>query len=164
MSIRSGLILALVIVACVAALLWQGLSHAKQVSELEQQAAQYRAEVEAEKLAGLTRLRQLEGAFNDTYQTALYAASDRDRALRSDLAAVRDASAGLRAQAADAARRLAQATAPAVLEYANTLGVVFAECQTRYGELAAQADGHASDARTLIEAWPSYEVSDSAEP
>lgn len=154
MSIRSGLILALVIVACVAALLWQGLSHAKQVSELEKQATQYRAEVEAEKLAGLTRLRQLEGSFNDKYQAALNAASDRERALRSDLAAVRDASAGLRAQAADAARRLAQAPAPAVLEYANTLGDVFAECSARYGEVAAAADGHASDARALIEAWP----------
>lgn len=154
MSIRSGLILALVVVTCAAALLWQSRAHTAEVAEIEKEAAQYRAEVEAEKLAGLTLLRDIEGNFNDKYQTALNQARDRERALRADLAAVRDASEGLRAQAADAARRLAKAPAPAVLEYANTLGVVFADCQTRYGEVAAQADGHASDARTLIEAWP----------
>lgn len=118
------------------------------------QVAEMRLEWQDEREANTQRIRIVEGELNDKYQTALNQARDRERALRADLAALRDASAGLRAQAADAARRLAKAPAPAVLEYANTLSVVFDECQARYGEVAAKADGHSSDARTLIEAWP----------
>lgn len=146
--------LALVIVAGLAALLWQDRAHTAQVAELEKEAAQYRAEVEAEKMAGLSRLRDLEGIFNDKYQTALNAASDRERALRDDLAAVRGASERLRAQTEDAASRLAQAPAPAVLEYSLAATDVFNDCQARYGAMAETADRHAGDVRTLIEAWP----------
>ena len=118
------------------------------------EASQYRAEVLAEKAAAAERVRKVEGDFNAKYQAALNAGRDRERVLRADLVAVRDAASGLRTQAAEAARRLAQAPAPAVLDYANTLGDVFADCAARYGEVAAQADGHASDARTILEAWP----------
>ena len=118
------------------------------------EASRYRAEVLAEKAAASERVRKVEGDFNAKYQAAINAARDRESGLRADLVAVRDAAASVRTQAAEAARRLAQAPAPAVLDYANTLGDVFAECSARYGEVAQAADGHASDARTLIEAWP----------
>lgn len=116
--------------------------------------SEYQAEVMAEREAASARVRKVEGDFNAKYQSALNAGRDRERVLRADLVAVRDAAASVRTQAAEAARRLAQAPAPAVLEYANTLGDVFAECSARYGAVATAADGHASDARTLIEAWP----------
>ena len=118
------------------------------------EASRYRAEVLAEKASAAERVRKVEGDFNAKYQAAINAARDRERTLRADLVAVRDAASGLRTQAAEAARRLAQAPAPAVLDYANTLGDVFAECSARYGEVAQASDGHASDARTLVEAWP----------
>lgn len=118
------------------------------------EASQYRAEVLAEKAAASERVRKVEGDWNAKYQAALNAGRDRERVLRADLVAVRDAASGLRTQAAEAARRLAQSPAPAVLDYANTLGDVFAECSARYGEVAQAADGHASDARTILEAWP----------
>jgi len=125
-----------------------------QLAEVRLESSQYRAEVLAEKASAAERVRKVEGDWNAKYQAALNAGRDRERVLRADLVAVRDAASGLRTQAAEAARRLAQAPAPAVLEYANTLGDVFAECSARYAEVAAAADGHASDARTLIEAWP----------
>ena len=37
---------------------------------------------------------------------------------------------------------------------AATAGDLLAECAAAHAELARAADGHASDARTLIEAWP----------
>ena len=116
--------------------------------------SEYRAEVMAEREAESARVRKVEGDWNVKYQTAVNSARDRERTLRADLVAVRDAAASVRTQAAEAASRLAQAPAPAVLEYANTLGDVFAECSARYGEVAQAADGHASDARAILEAWP----------
>ena len=45
--------------------------------------------------------------------------------------------------------------AAAVAEYASTAGELLAQCGAEITELAAKADGHANDVRTLIEAWPS---------
>ena len=137
---------------------------AGRIADADADAARYRAEVEAEKLAGLNRLRDLEGAMNDKYQTAINQARDRERALRSDLAAVRDASAGLRAQAADASRRLAQAPAPAVLEYGIVANELFSECVDAYQDMAGKAQSHSADVRLMIDAWPAYEVSEPPEP
>lgn len=125
-----------------------------QLAEVQAESSQYRAEVLAEKAAASERVRKVEGDWNAKYQTAVNASRDRERVLRADLVAVRDAAASVRTQAAEAARRLAKAPAPAVLEYANALGGVFAECSARYGEVAEAADGHRGDAQTLIEAWP----------
>jgi len=126
---------------------FQDARHEAELSDMRLHAAE-------EKGASLIKIRQIEGELNEKYTQALNSARDRERDLRADVAALRDSAASVRTQAAEAARRLADAPVPAVLEYANTLGDVFAECSARYGEVAAQADGHASDARTLIEAWP----------
>jgi len=37
---------------------------------------------------------------------------------------------------------------------AAALTALLGECSAKYGDLAEKADGHASDARTLTEAWP----------
>lgn len=95
-------------------------------------------------------------AITKTYQGALNAARTRETTLRRDLDSARAESDSLRAQSADAARRLASAAPAAVLEYALAANDVLDHCQREYQELAGKADGHASDARTLIEAWPSY--------
>lgn len=60
----------------------------------------------------------------------------------------------LRDQLATARAGLPQATCEAARNYAATLSDVFGSCTARLAELAKQADGHASDVRTMIEAWP----------
>lgn len=98
-------------------------------------------------------------AITKTYQGALNAARTRETALRRDVDSARSESDSLRAQSADAARKLASAAPAAVLEYAVAVNELLGQCQREYQGLAGKADGHASDARTLIDAWPAYEAS-----
>ena len=119
-------------------------------AELAEQALTHKtAELDA-----VSRVRSDERAITKTYQEALNAARIRENTLRRDVAAAGAQSDGLREQAAEAARRLAAAPPSAVLEYATALGAVFEDCRAAYAELVPKADGHASDARTLREAWP----------
>ena len=66
------------------------------------------------------------------------ARNERDR-LRDDLIASRSS--------------FAQATDTSLAQYTNTLSVVFEQCTREYSELAAKADGHATDAQSLFTAW-----------
>jgi len=142
--------------AVAAALAWQF-----QGARLGAELAEARAEAISDKLAVSTaqraadaRVRSAEQTMNTKYQGALNAARDREALLRRDrdhLLAVAD---GLREQSADAARRLASAPPAAVIEYATALGVVFEDCRAAYGDMAANAAGHATDVQTLGAAWP----------
>lgn len=91
-------------------------------------------------------LQQIRKAQYDAEQreTALLAASDAAaataRRLRNDLAAARN--------------RLSAATAEACRATASTALELLGTCADEYRAVAAAADGHASDARTLIESWP----------
>ena len=85
---------------------------------------------------------------------AIQQAQERAQQNAAAAAAARRAADGLRAQLASA-QRIASATPAAVAEYATTSGELLAECGAEITELAAKADGHANDVRTLIEAWPS---------
>ena len=118
------------------------------------ESSQYRAEVLAEKAAASERVRKVEGDFNAKYQAALNAGRDRERVLRADLVAVRDASQRLRDQQADAATRIATAPTSTLADYTITLSAVFEDCRAAYAEMGEVAQRHADDARTLIEAWP----------
>lgn len=97
---------------------------------------------------------QAERAISVNYQGALNAARVRETSLRRDLAVAGAESDGLRAQLSDGARRIADAPHAAVTEYATATSELFADCSRSYQELAGKADGHASDVRTLREAWP----------
>ena len=68
--------------------------------------------------------------------------------------ALRDELDGLRGGLADVPDRIRSATREAVNQYAATATVVFGECAARYSELAENAQGHASDVQTLMDAWP----------
>ncbi len=46
------------------------------------------------------------------------------------------------------------ATVDALRSTTAALTTVFADCQERYTTLAKAADGHASDVKTLMDAWP----------
>jgi len=50
--------------------------------------------------------------------------------------------------------RISAATVTSLREYTATLATVFGECVAEVERLAAAADGHALDSRTLNGAWP----------
>lgn len=56
--------------------------------------------------------------------------------------------------AADSAIRSAQSSHAACQSVAATSTDLLKQCSARYSDVAAAADGHASDAMTLREAWP----------
>lgn len=125
----------------------QGWRLGGQITALQAQHAAAQAKAEAD-----ARAAQL--TIDTTYQEALNAARTREVSLRRERDAARTESDGLREQSLDAARRLAAAPHATVLDYATTAGELLADCSRGYQELAATADGHANDVRTLIEAWP----------
>lgn len=61
---------------------------------------------------------------------------------------------GLRGDIANVPDRIRNASREAVDQYAATATAVFGECAARYSELAVSATGHASDVRTMMDAWP----------
>ena len=69
-------------------------------------------------------------------------------------AAARTESDGLRDELAAARERLPDAACPTVRDYAATVGAVFGQCAAVFEDLARAADGHASDALMLEQAWP----------
>ena len=56
--------------------------------------------------------------------------------------------------AADSALRAASASHNACLDRATAIRVVLDQCGAAYQDLGAVADRHASDVKTLTEAWP----------
>ena len=107
-----------------------------------------------EQTAAVSRARAEERAINKTYQEALNAARTRETSLRRDIDAARTESDSLREQLSYAARLIADAPPAAVAEYATTVSELLAVCSRERTFFAEKADGHASDVRTLIEAWP----------
>ena len=78
----------------------------------------------------------------------------REETIKALAAAVGKSSDSLRNTANAIRLGLPHATVEAARTAADAFATVFSECQGRYGELAAKADGHASDVQTLMEAWP----------
>ncbi|CAN7470983.1 hypothetical protein LJR074_003167 [Acidovorax sp. LjRoot74] len=125
-----------------------------QDARMDAAVADVRLEQSNERLGAVTQARADERAITKTYQGALNAAREREALLRTELDNLHRASDELRDQNADAARRLAAAPPAAVLEYALALGAVFEDCRAAYAGMVEKAEGHASDVRTLREAWP----------
>jgi septal ring factor EnvC (AmiA/AmiB activator) len=125
-----------------------------QDARMDAAVAEVRLEQTNERLGAVSQARADERAITSTYQGALNAARTREALLRTEIDHLHRVSDGLRDQNADAARRLAAASPAAVLEYATALGAVFEDCRAAYAEVVEKADGHASDVRTLREAWP----------
>ena len=117
------------------------------VDRIEEQAAEA-------KTKAVNEARTEEQAIAKTYQEALNAARTREAALQRDIASARAESDGLREQNAEAARRIASAPPDALREYASAVGELLTQCSRSHQELAAAADGHATDVRTLLDAWP----------
>ena len=125
-----------------------------QDARMDAAVAEVRLEQTNERLGAVSQARADERAITSTYQGALNAARDREALLRTEIDRLHVVSDGLRDQNADAARRLAAAPPAAVLEYALAVNTVFNDCRAAYAGMVEKADGHASDVRTLREAWP----------
>ena len=117
-----------------------------------------------EKLQAQTSGRATERSISITYQKALNDARTREALLRTDLNRLHAVSDSLREQNANAARQLAAAPPTAVIEYATALGTVFDDCRAAYAGMVEKADGHASDVRTITQAWPVITMAPAAIP
>ena len=78
----------------------------------------------------------------------------REETIKALAAAVGKSSDSLRNTANAIRLGLPHATVEAARTAADAFATVFTDCQGRYADVAAKADGHASDVRTLEEAWP----------
>ena len=77
-------------------------------------------------------------------EVALTAAADSARVERD----------GLRDELTSLSDRLSKASANSLRKYAATANRILAECTSQLTEMARAADGHASDALMLQQAWP----------
>ena len=87
-------------------------------------------------------------------QDAQAAAQTRAVAARRDADAARSELDRLRGTLSIARGGVPGESAAACAQRADAAGDVLGQCAAAYSDLAAIADRHASDARTLIEAWP----------
>ena len=76
---------------------------------------------------------------------------------RAAAAAAKRAADGMRKQLRDAEASFATATQAALAEYATAQGELLGICTEEYQRMADKAQGHATDVRALINAWPKAE-------
>ena len=101
-----------------------------------------------------TRAAQQAADLSATVLKAQNEAKIREAALRGAAAAAATQSDGLRDDLTAERLRYDQLSRDAVVERAAAISNVLADCSRRYQGMAAIADRHASDVKTLIEAWP----------
>jgi hypothetical protein len=111
------------------------------------------AQIEVDAAAN-ARYRAMESSLNQKIIEAQNAATLRNKSLQ--VAAARSAATAnsLRDDIAAIQRSLPDLAADAVRERADAVAAVLADCTDRYAGMAATADRHASDVKTLIDAWP----------
>jgi uncharacterized protein YgfB (UPF0149 family) len=106
------------------------------VAQANAKAAQQAAEFSNKVIEAQNEAKQREARL----RAAAAAAGNESDSLRHDLDQVRD--------------QLATATRDAAVERAAAVSAVLADCSRKYQGMAAKADAHASDVRTLMDAWP----------
>lgn len=125
----------------------QDWRYSAQINAIKAQHAQDYAQAQQRALDESSRLQaQKDKATKDAEKRALKIAAD--------LATARLVGDGLRDELAAARLQLSEASRTSINQYAATLGDVFDECVRSLESLAGKADGHALDARALIDAWP----------
>jgi hypothetical protein len=120
---------------------------------------QYVTQAEANTLRLDQEIRTREALWKAKVGEANERSEERLIELRKSAAAARAAADGLRRDAGalrDKLRRSSENNdaCAAVARTASTSVKLLGSCGERYGDLAARADGHANDVRSLIEAWP----------
>lgn len=150
--ISPTIIKALLIAAVAVALgfAWNGFIKHEQNIGYDRAVAEYNVKLLAAKEAADKREQELTTQVQEAQANGL----KREETIKALAAAVGKSSDSLRNTANAIRLGLPHATVQAARTAADAFAAVFSECQGRYGELAAKADGHASDVRTLEEAWP----------
>ena len=150
--ISPAVIKALLIAAVAVALgfAWNGFIKHEQNIGYQKAVAEYNVKLLAAKEAADRREQELTTQVQEAQANGL----KREETIKALAAAVGKSSDSLRNTANAIRLGLPHATVEAARTAADAFATVFSECQGRYGELAAKADGHASDVRTLEEAWP----------
>lgn len=142
------LLIAAVIAASVVA--WNNFLDYEQNIGYQKAVAEYNVKLLAAKEAADKREQELTTQVQEAQANGL----KREETIKALAAAVGKSSDSLRNTANAIRLGLPLATVEAARTAADAFAAVFTDCQGRYGELAAKADGHASDVRTLEEAWP----------
>ena len=147
-TIIKALLIAAVIAAAVFAWNWfisyeQGIGYDRAVAE-------YNVKLLAAKEAADKREQELTTQVQEAQANGL----KREETIKALAAAVGKSSDSLRNTANAIRLGLPHATVEAARTAADAFATVFTDCQRRYADVAEKADGHASDVRTLEEAWP----------
>ena len=111
-------------------------------------------ELRAARALDTAEARRFEAARNRNVIEAQNAAQKRAQSARADADAARSELDRLRGDIAASAGRVADESPAACAVRADAAGELLGSCAAAYLDLAGKADRHASDARTLIEAWP----------
>lgn len=150
--ISPTIIKALLIAAVAVALgfAWNGFIKHEQDIGYQKAVAEYNVKLLEAKEAADKREQELSAQVQEAQANGL----KREETIRTLAAAVGKSSDSLRNTANAIRLGLPHATVEAARTAADAFAAVFTDCQGRYADVAAKADGHASDVRTLEEAWP----------
>lgn len=127
----------------------QFLEHERDIGRNEVR-AEYAAKLADAKEAAALALKDMTAQRD----TAISKGNERETTLRNVAAGGAAASLGLRDTLADIRNGVPTATIETLRNSVSTLTSVLTDCQGRYRELAEKADRHASDTKTLSDAWP----------
>ena len=143
---------ALLIAAVVVALgfAWNGFIKHEQNVGYQKAVAEYNVKLLAAKEAADRREQELTTQVQEAQANGL----KREETIRTLAAAVGKSSDSLRNTANAIRLGLPHATVEAARTAADAFATVFTDCQRSCVEVARASDGHASDVRTLEEAWP----------
>ena len=150
--ISPAVIKALLIAAVAVALgfAWNGFIKHEQGIGYDRAVAEYNVKLLAAKEAADRREQELTTQVQEAQANGL----KREETIKALAAAVGKSSDSLRNTANAIRLGLPHATVEAARTAADAFATVFTDCQRRYADVAEKADGHASDVRTLEEAWP----------
>ena len=142
----------LLIAVAIAALVfaWNRFLDYEQDIGYQKAVAEYNVKLLAAKEAADKREQELTTQVQEAQANGL----KREETIRTLAAAVGKSSDSLRNTANAIRLGLPNATVEAARTAADAFATVFTDCQRRYADVAEKADGHASDVRTLEEAWP----------
>ena len=129
---------------------WNGFIKHEQGIGYQKAVAEYTVKLLAAKEAADQREQELSAQVQEAQANGL----KREETIRTLAAAVGKSSDSLRNTANAIRLGLPNATVEAARTAADAFAAVFTDCQRRYTAVAEKADGHASDVRTLEEAWP----------
>ena len=129
---------------------WNGFIKHEQNIGYQKAVAEYNVKLIAAKEAADRREQELTTQVQEAQANGL----KREETIKALAAAVGKSSDSLRNTANAIRLGLPHATVEAARTAADAFATVFTDCQRRYADVAEKADGHASDVRTLEEAWP----------